>query len=67
MKVKKMDKLPAHQNAFNHDLFHMGIELGLSANLNDRILVMMPNHADELCKYIIIVNESTGERIEITF
>jgi hypothetical protein len=46
-------------NPYRQDLYHMGSMVG------SNIEVMYPCHSTERCKYLIIVNKETGERIRI--
>jgi len=71
MKAELIDGFPAGTNVFNDDLSNMGTRLGL-ANVGEdeagnRILAMMSTHPNHVLKFLIIVNEATGERLLITF
>jgi len=78
MKIETMSSLPPNSNVFNHDLSNMGLVAGLATNplipvslfsteSVSRIMIMHSNFADQICPFIIIVNEKTGERLKITF
>ena len=47
-------------NPFLHDAYHMGVQIG------SNVVIMMDNHKVQPCKYFIVVNTDTGERIKIT-
>ena len=61
MKVEDMEPMPANSNPFNHDSYHMGHWVGKN------VLIMMANHPEHECKYLIIINRETGERKRISF
>ena len=46
-------------NPFNHDLYHMGQQLGKDH------YVMFPNHPTEDLKYFILVDTRTGNRVKV--
>jgi len=60
MIVKEMEKINSG-NPFLGDAFHMGVQIGTNCH------VMMPNFESEFCKYLIVVDTTTGERIKIMF
>jgi hypothetical protein len=59
MKVEQLSSFPANSNPFNHDLYHMGQLIGSNCT------IMFENHSDHECKYIIIVNTQSGERLQV--
>ena len=59
MYTAELTNFPPNSNPFNHDLFHMGTKLGTNCT------IMYPNHKDEECKYLIIINTVTGERLRV--
>jgi hypothetical protein len=48
-------------NPFLHDAYHMGTYIGKN------VVVMMPNHANEECPYLVVCNVETGERVRVAF
>ena len=56
--TKPMPPLPAG-NPYLHDQFNMGQTIGKDLEL------MYANHRGEQCKYLILVNMATGERVKI--
>ena len=60
MTVIEMTPFPPHANPYREDAYHMGVSIGKN------VKVMMSNHDDEICRYLIIVNIETGERLRIT-
>ena len=58
MNVKALGSFPPDSNPFNHDLYHMGTEIGKN------VIVMYANHPGEQCDYLIVVNRETGERMQ---
>jgi hypothetical protein len=60
MIVKEMEKI-VPGNPFLSDAFNMGVQIGTNCT------VMMANHESEFCKYLIVVDTTTGERIKIMF
>jgi len=60
MKVIEIEKIKPG-NPFNEDFYNMGIQIGTN------VTVMMDNHSDKVCKYLIVVDTTTGERIKILF
>lgn len=61
MKIKKLDSIPAGDNPFLHDAFHMGTPVA------SNIMIMHGTHSNQRASYIIIVNTETGERHQVTF
>ena len=59
--VRTLEPFPANENPFLHDWYHMGVRLGTN------IVVMMENHDNQPCPYLIVVNTETGERTELSF
>lgn len=45
----------------------MGQEIGRSPNGDGNIMLMYANHTNSEIKYLIIIDEVTGERVTITF
>jgi len=56
-----MDRIPAGDNPYSHDLFHMGKSVG------SNITVMFASHDDQVCDYLILIDQRTGERVRVTF
>lgn len=50
-----------HINPFHYDEYHMGQTIGRN------IEMMLANHTTEPCKYVIFVNLTTGERVQVNF
>lgn len=48
-------------NPFCHDFFHMGMEVG------ENLMMMMRNHVDEPCPYLIFVDQISGKRWKVVF
>jgi len=48
-------------NPFRQDVYNMGSRIGTN------VTVMHDTHPKNKCKYLIIVNTETGERIRVTF
>lgn len=61
MKVLEIHSIPAKSNPFNHDLFNMGTEIGKN------VTVMYENFPDQFCKSLIVVDKTTGKRVQILF
>jgi hypothetical protein len=59
-KQEVLDPIPAMENPFNHDFYHMGAPFGKG------IMLMYDHHADGVLNYFIIVDTLTGERIRFT-
>lgn len=59
MKTLPFDPIPAGENPFRHDLSNMGIQIGKN------VIIMLPNHSVEPCKWFIVVNTDTGERMKV--
>lgn len=57
--VKSLESFPENCNPFNHDSYLMGTTIGKN------LTVMYENHPDNSCKYLVLVNTKTGERIKI--
>lgn len=60
-RVEKLSPIPAGENPFLHDAYNMGRYIGKN------LLLMQGNHDNEECKYIILVNQKTGERVRLIF
>ena len=54
-----LPNFPPNSNPFNHDAYHMGTTIGTNCT------IMMSNHSDKECEYIIVNNTKTGERLKI--
>lgn len=54
-----MDSIPAGDNVFLHDVYHMGTRVAKN------VIIMHATHNTEVAKYVIIVNEATGERMKV--
>lgn len=61
MKVSYLESFPPNSNPFHHDFYNMGTNIGTN------VTVMMGNHDNEECRYLIIVDRKTGKRLRITF
>ena len=61
IKIFPREPFPPGVNPFNHDSYHMGITIGTN------VTIMMANHADKHCHYMIVINAETGERIRVEF
>jgi hypothetical protein len=63
MKVTPMEPMEVNPekplNPFCQDLYHMGFYVGLN------VAVMHSNHSREFCRYLIVVDLETGERLRI--
>lgn len=60
-RVEKLSPIPEGSNPFLYDAFNMGRYIGKN------LLLMQGNHDSEECKYIILVNQKTGERTRLIF
>ena len=58
-KIEKLKPFPPNSNPFRHDAWNMGQAMGKDLH------IMFANHASEDCKYLILVQESTGKRVRI--
>lgn len=61
IKTTRLPDFPPGSNPFEYDMYHMGIPVGRN------IIIMMGNHDNEICDYLIVVNTETGERIRVEF
>ena len=59
MKITKLPSFPPNSNPFYNDAYHVGTTIGTN------LMAMMENHPDKRCKYVILVNTETGERIRV--
>jgi hypothetical protein len=59
-KISCMDAFPPNSNPFLHDLYHMGQKVGSD------LWLMTPTHSHHPWKYLIFVDESTGQRVLIS-
>ena len=59
MNTIKLENIPPKSNPFEHDLFNMGQQIGSNCT------IMFPSHPHEVCPFIIVVDTSTGERLEV--
>ena len=59
MKVTNLEPFPPKSNPFQCDSFHMGVVIGTNCT------VMMSNHEDKECAYLIVINTDTGERVRV--
>jgi hypothetical protein len=57
----RLGDIPPGENPFDYDRYHMGVNIGTN------VMVMMPNHQDEVCPYLIIVNTDNGQRMCVQF
>lgn len=60
-KLIPLDPFPPGANPFYYDAYHMGTQIGKD------LLLMHRNHVEEECKYLIFVNNKTGERFRMEF
>ena len=60
MKTETLSPFPPNTDPFVHDLENMGTVIGVNC------MVMFKNHKNETCRFVIIVNTETGERIKVT-
>lgn len=51
----------AEANIFEQDAYHMGTRMGKN------VMILHPNHDSEICKYLIIVDITTGESKKVSF
>jgi len=58
-RFEMMEPIPAGENPFVHDSFHMGERLG------NNIMAMFSNHSHEEMRYLILIDQNTGKRIKI--
>ena len=61
IRMRKLDPFPPNINPYTRDGYHMGMPAA------SNVEVMTPAHATERTNYIIVVNKTTGERVELTF
>lgn len=59
MKITKLESFPPNVNPFCHDVYNMGVNIGLN------FCVMFDKHPSERAGYLIVVNKETGERLRI--
>lgn len=59
LKIEKMTSFPENSNPYNHDLYHMGRDIGTD------LMMMFANHSSEKMEYFILVNTKTGERTKV--
>lgn len=57
--VKELESIPAGSNPFHHDLFNMG------TNINNDWMIMHTGSNQRALPYMILVNMTTGQRIEL--
>ena len=48
-------------NIFTQDHFHMGTRMG------SNVMILHPNHSEEVCNYFIVVDLMTGKSKRISF
>jgi hypothetical protein len=58
--VEPLPPFPAGENPYHHDFFNMGTPVG------NNLTIMFAATNKEFAKYIIIVNNVTGERIKVS-
>ena len=65
MTITPLDSIIPGTNVFHDDPYHMGISIhhGGVLNIGQRVLVMY-DHPE---RYVVVVNEVTGERVKITW
>ena len=59
--TEQMSPIPVNGNPFNHDLYNMGVDIGIN------ITVMYEAYDKQPAKYLIVVNKETGERMRLVF
>lgn len=59
LRTVEIDSIPANSNPFHHDAYHMAKQIGSNC------MIMLSNHDDEQCKYFIVINTKTGERMKV--
>lgn len=57
--IEKLEAFPPLSNPFHHDLLNMGEIRGMD------LYLMYGNSAQEQCKFLILVEKSTGRRVQI--
>lgn len=57
--IKELESIPAGSNPFHHDLFNMGTPI------NDSWIIMHTSSNQRPLPYMILVNSTTGQRIEL--
>jgi hypothetical protein len=69
MKVVKLKSFKPGENAFLQDIENMGVQMGISPNGagESRVMIMYRNFESQVCKWLVVVDEATGERIRIDF
>jgi len=60
MEMKKLNNV-GPGDAMRKDLYHMGFRVGTN------VMVLFPNHDNKQCKYLVVCDEETGERLQISF
>ena len=60
-RIETLNPQPPCASPFNHDFYNMGTRLGVNC------VVMYENHPLQACRYLILVNTDTGERIRVSF
>jgi len=61
IKVKKGKKYKAGVNLMHQDPFNMGQRMGTN------VYLLFGQHPSEEMKYLIVVDETTGESVRLTF
>jgi len=61
MQIETMDPIPAGENPFLYDHYHMGTRIG------ENIIIMHAKHTEQKQGYVIVCNTETGERFKIHF
>ena len=59
MKIEHLDPIPPLGNPFHYDQYNMGQLRGKD------LYLMYANHSTEECKFLILVNTKTGQRVQI--
>ena len=72
MRIEKRENWKPETNCFLNDAFLMGQQIGqapgaVNNDSGQRIMIMMENFEHDICLFIIVINERTGEQIKISF
>ena len=61
MRVYRLGSFPPHSNPYHYEGFLMG------RNVGNNVTVMMENFEEDRCRYLIIVDTESGERLRVIF
>jgi hypothetical protein len=59
--IENLDPIPSDMTPYEFDAYNMGQNIGTNA------MIMLSNFDSQLCKYVIVIDRTTGERIKLTF